>query len=423
MQVRVYPSRAAGELWMPPSKSISHRALICACLAGGESRIFNLAHSEDIDATIGAMAALGASFAEKEDGALMVNGLSGLPDHRVRIDCCESGSTLRFLIPLCALTGAGAEFIGRGRLMSRPQEPYRDIFQRQNRTFSQTDAGITLRGPLFSGRYEVRGDISSQFITGLMLALPLLPKDSEVWIQPPFESRSYVNMTQKVMVDFGIAVYFREDDTLFLPGGQRYQPLEYRIEGDYSQMAFFGALGIINGNIVCRGLNHDTAQGDRVIVELLAGFGGNAKWSKEAYLFSKGRLHAQEVDLADCPDLGPILITAAAFAKGESRFVNAGRLRLKESDRIAAMEEELKKLNVPIVSDKNTVTMLGGNISSREGLVLSCHNDHRIAMSLAVAASYLKHPVVLDGAECVRKSYPNFFEDLKQVGIRSEIVG
>lgn len=416
MRVRVSPSVPRGTIVVPPSKSIAHRAVICACLAqGGRSTLRHVGNSQDIRATACAMQAFGAELRETRKGLSVKGGLAaGVP---LVIDCGESGSTLRFLIPIACLLGQRVTFTGRGRLLERPQNVYEELFAERGIAFTHSPERIEVCGRLEAGRFRLRGDVSSQFITGLLFALPLLKGDSVVEVLPPFESRSYVELTLDVLRSFGVSAKFTDEYTLAVPGGQSYRPCDYTVEGDYSQAAFYAVLGSVCGGIICGGLREDSTQGDRVIMDIVRSFGADLMRGNCGCCFQSGRLAAQEVDLADCPDLGPALMVLAAFSDGKTVIRNAGRLRLKESDRIAAMEEELRKLGVGIRSDTDTVTIFDRSVLERE-TVVSAHNDHRIAMSLAVFAACSDAPVVIEGAECVAKSYPDFWEDFKSVGVR-----
>ncbi len=419
MLATVYPSFAQGAVEAPPSKSMAHRAIICACLADGESVIRRVAASDDVNATIGAMEALGAVISRTGD-TLKIRGTGGVPRlSGCEIDCAESGSTLRFLIPLFSLAGCPVVYRGRGRLMERPQDVYASLFEKQGARFFQKEGALFQEGALKGGRLTVRGDVSSQFVTGLLLALPLLKEDSVIEIQPPFESRPYVLLTLQVLRDFGVNAWFEGRDTLVIPGGQRYQSTAYTVEGDYSQLAFFAVRGAIGAKTACRGVRPDSMQGDRAICSILRTAGACVEISDGGVTVSPGELCGKDIDLADCPDLGPVLMAFAAFCEGETRILHAGRLRMKESDRIAAMEAELKKLGVRIASTADTVTVSGRKPMEKPVTVCG-HGDHRIAMSLAVFASAAEQPVCIKGAECVNKSYPDFFEALRRAGVRVE---
>ena len=414
MLARIQPSRLQGSVTVPPSNSRAHRALLCAGLAAGETRIQGILPSQDMEATCRALTALGASIA-RQGSLARVQGVAGRPKApQGPVDCGESGSTLRFLIPAFALASAPARLTGRGRLPQRPLGPYGAIFHGQGLPFAQDETGVSFQGPLAPGDYGLPGDVSSQFISGLLFALPLLPGDSHIRIQPPFESRGYVNMTLQVMDAFGVQAAFLDGLTLHVPGNQRFTApaAPFLVEGDDSQAAFFLTLDAILGDVSVAGLSLRSIQGDRVMGEILARCGhvpGQPPRPLAPFV----------ADLGDCPDLGPILMTLGLFCQGESRLLNAGRLQLKESDRGTAMAQELSKLG-------GQASLAGDEIRIRQsrlrpGPALSSHGDHRIAMALAVAALGARIPADIQGAEAVEKSYPDFWKDLAAIGARVEL--
>ena len=405
----------SGVLAAPPSKSMAHRAVLCAALADGESRLTGLAHSQDIDATLGAAAALGAQVEAGESWA-RIAGAAPLQAPAAPVDCCESGSTLRFLIPLAALTGRPVAFTGRGRLMQRPQSVYQELFASQGLRFGQEGDTLTVAGPLRPGCFSLAGDVSSQFISGLLFALPLLDGDSRLCLKPPVESRSYIEMTRAAQSRFGVVSAWLDEYTLAVPGGQAYRPRDMAIEGDWSQAAFPAALGVLAGDVTVTGLEPGTLQGDAVILDILRRCGGWAEPVPGGVRFQKSALHGTKIDLADCPDLGPILMALGLLCEGETVIANAGRLRLKESDRIAAMEQELRKLGGRIESDGGTVTVRRSALHAPAGPLWG-HNDHRVVMSLTVLAAAAGLPVQIDGAEAVAKSWPGFFAAVRQLGV------
>ena len=405
----------SGVLAAPPSKSMAHRAVLCAALADGESRLTGLAHSQDIDATLAAAAALGAQVEAGESWA-RIAGAAPLQAPAAPVDCCESGSTLRFLIPLAALTGRPVAFTGRGRLMQRPQSVYQELFASQGLRFEQEGDTLTVAGPLRPGCFSLAGDVSSQFISGLLFALPLLDGDSRLCLKPPVESRSYIEMTRAAQSRFGVASAWLDEYTLAVPGGQAYRPRDMAIEGDWSQAAFPAALGVLAGDVTVTGLEPGTLQGDAVILDILRRCGGRAEAVPGGVRFQKSALHGTKIDLADCPDLGPILMALGLLCEGETVITNAGRLRLKESDRIAAMEQELRKLGGRIESDGGTVTVRRSAMHAPAGPLWG-HNDHRVVMSLTVLAAAAGLPVQIDGAEAVAKSWPGFFAAVRQLGV------
>lgn len=400
-----------GRVAAPPSKSMAHRALVCAALAQGESRIENIAHSRDIDATAGALRAFGAhiSFA---GGTALVRGTGGrLCTPQGPVWCCESGSTLRFLIPLGAMCGAPVQFSCEGRLPRRPQTVYERLFREKGVAFSQSGTGVCVNGRLSAGRFCVDGGVSSQFISGLLFALPLLEGASTVCVRPPFESRSYVQLTRSALAAFGVQAVWQDENTLFVEKNQKYTNCNYTVEGDASQAAFFGVLGAVCGGVRLTGLRPGSAQGDMAFLSVLRQAGAAIVQEPCGTLrFERARLRGGEASLADCPDLGPILMVLGLFCENGLVLRQAQRLRLKESDRIAAMEEEIRRMGGRIESDEGTVRVYK---SALHGAALCVHNDHRVAMAMAVAALAAGVPVSIEGAGCVEKSWPEFWQVLQ----------
>ena len=412
-----------GTITAPPSKSMAHRAVLCAALAEGRSHITNLEFSKDISATLGAAAQLCARVRTGADDAV-VEGLGHFVPLAAPVDCCESGSTLRFLIPIASLTGQAVTFTGRGRLMERPQSVYEALYREQGLRFEQSAAGLTVEGALTPGSYRLAGNVSSQFISGLLFALPLLAGDSTLHLIPPVESRSYIDMTRAVQAVFGVESRWQDENTLAIPGGQHYHPCDYTVEGDYSQAAFPAVLGAACGGVTITGLAPDTLQGDAAILDILRRCGAVFTRTAEGISFEKAPLHGVDIDLADCPDLGPVLMVLGLLCEGTTVIRNAERLRLKESDRIAAMEAELRAVGGLVESEGGTITVQGcaDRLHAPAG-VLHGHNDHRVVMSLAVLSLATGIPLTVDDAEAITKSWPNFFEAIKPLGAEVEHVG
>ena len=419
MRVKIYPSKCSGEIKIPSSKSMGHRAIICASLANGKSIISNLDYSDDILATIDGMRKLGANIQCEKD-RLIIEGIENFDSLKENIiDCNESGSTLRFFIPIFSLTEEKISFIGKNRLLKRPQKIYEKIFKEQNLYYFQDEDKIEIEGKIKAKEYFIDGNISSQFISGLLFTLPLLEENSIININPPFESASYIDLTMEVLKEFGITINKVTPLRFEIQGGQKYIAKDYKVEGDFSQLAFFAVLGALNNNLKCIGVNLNSKQGDKAIIDILKKSGVKIEEIEEGYLIHKGKVKGCEIDLGDCPDLGPILNVLAMYGEGEFKIFNAGRLRLKESDRISAMEEELKKIGVEIETTEDEIKILGkknylGNIE------VFGHKDHRIVMSLAIAGTMLEKPIIIDGAEAVEKSYPKFFQDLESLNIKIE---
>jgi 3-phosphoshikimate 1-carboxyvinyltransferase len=414
-----------GSVTPPPSKSVSHRALICAALAGGEraiKRIKNLGASDDIDATRRGVVRIVSAR----------NGVSAesAPDARV-IDCGESGSTLRFLIPIAGLDGREWIFRGGGRLMERPLDVYKDVFERYGGAFERSGGEVRVRGPLRPGAYELPGDVSSQFISGLLFALPLLDGDSGIVLTSPLESADYVRLTTDVMSAFGVSAHetgeggdgvanFDRTTGWSIPGGQSYRSVKYSVEGDWSQAAFFLCAGALGRRVVVDGLSPGSLQGDMRILGILGDAGCDVSAEMKPLrgacsfraLAPLPGLRAVTVDARDIPDLVPPVAALACYLKGESRINNAGRLRLKESDRLTALAEELTKIGADIRVDGDSLVIRGKD--SISGGSADARGDHRIAMALAVASIGCDGPVKLTGAESVKKSYPDFWRDFEK---------
>ncbi len=405
MNITIQPAALKGGITPPPSKSQAHRAVIAAALSGGVSTLRHLARSQDIAATLSCMADMGAGVEQVGADVVRIHGLGhSIPqkdEHLIRFDCGESGSTLRFLIPVVLAVTGGGGFTGRGRLMERPQQPYFDIFEEKGIFYEQKDGVLTVKGTLEPGTYKLPGNVSSQFITGLLYALPLLKGDSEIVLTTPLESEGYVDMTLEVLEQFGIRVR-REENRFVIPGAQQYQSRDMSIEADWSQAAFWYAACALGSKIDIQGMNALSVQGDMVVAPYY------------------GKLTAPgdvELDVSQCPDLVPALAAMAAVRQGTTRIVNAARLRIKESDRLAAVTDVLNRLGAHVTEQADGLTIVGQENLVGGGSVDS-HNDHRIAMMAAIAATRCQQPVTVLDAQCVAKSYPGFWEDFEALGGR-----
>ncbi len=419
MDIRILPSEVhETEIEAPASKSFVHRVLIAAALTDGTSSIAHVTMNRDIEATASVLRHLGASI-QYEDGTLHVQGIHDFSGYDGQtLDCDESGSTLRFLIPILSLTGRQAVFKGHGRLMQRPQSVYEKVFSEQHLQFVHTEDEIIINGKLQAGRYQIDGGVSSQFISGLLFALPLLEKDSVIEVTGDFASRSYVNLTVSILIDAGIHIDFC-DRIIRIPGSQKYACRSCQAQADDSSSAFFACLAAMHAvplSIV--GMNRDSLQADHAIVSILKKMGAEVNEEKNRCTFHACSLHATEIDLSDCPDLGPVLFALACVIPGKTVFHHTERLRIKESDRVECMRMELQKMGCDMQVGNDTVVIEG--VHSLHGAVLDGHNDHRIVMALSVLASMCETPSVICGAEAVQKSYPNFFRDLNKTGIRTE---
>ena len=396
MNALIRPGTARGTAAAPPSKSMAHRLLICAALAKGESFVRGVDRSEDILATADCLTALGASLAW-EGTAVRVRGCDPRKASPAVLRCRESGSTLRFMIPLCLLSGNAMRLEGSETLLSRPLSVYEDLCREQGLTLRRTDGGLLAEGCLSPGEYAVPGSISSQFITGLLFALPLLPDDSRIRLIPPVESRSYLSLTLQALRDAGIFVSWADEHTLLVPGSASYHARNTEVEGDYSNAAFFEALNCAGGNVTVTGLRTDSLQGDRVYREY----------------FTRLSVGPAELDLTDCPDLAPVLFAAAALCRG-AVFTGTRRLRFKESDRGAAMAEEMSKFGVNLTLEENRITVPAVALRAPSE-PLDSHNDHRIAMALSLLCTRTGGKI--RGAEAVRKSFPDYWDRLRSLGI------
>ncbi len=424
MRIQINSFAPAGSIALPPSKSMAHRLLICAALAGGVSRLGGLALSEDIRATIGALEALGATVDFQETGESVVTGACFADENfcpKTDIDCKESGSTLRFMIPLFALSDTPCRLIGAERLLQRPLHVYESLFHNSGLPFTVERTSVSFQGPLQAGSYTLAGNISSQFISGLLFALPLLEQDSVLHITPPFESRDYVQLTRAAQAQFGVQSTWENPFTLHIRGGQRYHPGTAFVEGDWSQAAVPAVLAAVCGPLFLKGLQEDSQQGDRVILDILRRCGAKIVPNHGGYTIQPGEGDLQSpgrIDLANCPDLGPILCVLALFCEGTTEIYNAGRLREKESDRIDCVEQELAKLGAKIYTTQDSIRIEGGHALHRA--CTQSHNDHRVVMALSAAAVCGKLPLQIEEAQAICKSWPTFFEDLQGIGIQTE---
>ena len=423
MQVKVTPSKVSGTITIPASKSMAHRAIICASLAKGTSVVSNITYSKDIDATIQCMEALGATIEKKETSCIV----HGCDVHTVKntilCDCSESGSTLRFLIPIASLSNQEVHFIGQGRLMDRPMHVYKELFDKQNLPFTQNKDGIQIHGSLNSGDYQLRGDISSQFITGLLFTLPLLNGDSTIEILPPYESKSYVDLTLSMLKEFGIHIEETSYNTYSIQGNQEYVATDVSVEGDCSQMAFYAVLAALNNALTCKNIKPDSKQGDKAILEQVKNAGAYIDIKNTDITITPHERKKQIIDLANCPDLGPILCVLGSFIPATTKIIHARRLRMKESDRIEAMETELKKWGVDISSTEDEITIHGKeSYTSNEVVKIHGHNDHRIVMAMTVFGLCANSPSTIDDAQAISKSYPDFFKDIESIHGKVEIL-
>ncbi len=396
MNVHISKGFSHGTVKAPPSKSMAHRNLICAALSDGKSTVRGISMSQDVSATVDCLTALGARFDfDGENVSVSGASLHSVPDGTV-LYCRESGSTLRFMLPLCLIGGAEVTLVGSRRLMQRPMDVYRLLCIERGIDYSSGDGFVKVKGRLASGRYDIAGDVSSQFVSGLLFALPLLDGDSIINLSGRIESRSYIDLTLCALHRSGIEAYWRDERSLFVKGGGRYSAVDTTVEGDYSNAAFLSALDVLGGSVTVNGLSADTVQGDAV-------------YGRYFDMLKNG---APSLDISDCPDLGPILIALAAALNG-AVLTGTNRLRIKESDRGAAMAAELAKFGAKIELGDGIITVRGGLHAPSE--VLCGHGDHRIVMALATLLTLFGGDI--SGAEAVNKSFPDYFEVLSSLGI------
>ena len=420
-RVTVYPGIVRGPVTAPPSKSLCHRAWILAALARGKSRLVHMGASEDLQCTEAIVRQFGARI-WRVDGEIWVEGIAGQAETEKEygcLDCGESGSSLRFLLPVAAALGISAEFVGQGRLPQRPLAPYFDIFEKQGIAWQAGPDGLPLqiRGRLKPGRYEVEAGQSSQFVSGLLMALPLLAEASELHLKGPGVSRPYVSMTRSMMERFGLSVQELGPGAWRIPGGQGYQAAEYRAEGDYSQAAFWIGVGMLGEGIRIQNLPEDSRQGDAALLKSLRPQGMNLRWEKDELYTMPGRLTGGRVDLTDAPDLAPVLAVLAMRGRGMTELTGAAHLRYKESDRLAVLTGQLGRLGAVLEETADGLRINGTASGRGGGEVLAC-GDHRMAQALALAAISAKEPVTIHGAQCVAKSWPSFWDELEAAGVQ-----
>ena len=401
-----------GTISVPPSKSFSHRAVICAALAGGECFISPLIFSQDVLATINGMKSLGAEIEFLENG-IKIKGFKR-PSKEVFIDCFDSGSTLRFLVPVAAALGIETVFKRSKSLAKRPMKALLDALEKAGvKSEVGEDFSLKISGKLNPGEFLLPGNVSSQFVSGLLMALPILKESSKITLTSKLESSGYIKITTEVMEKFGASVK-EIKDVFFIKGNQKYKPLDYTVEGDWSQAAFFMAMGALSGNVGIKGLNKNSCQDDKMIFNFLENFGADISWNKNEIKVNKSKLKAVNIDAAEVPDLVPVLAVLAANSEGETTIKNVRRLRFKECDRLSAISEELAKIGVKIEAYENELKITGGE--NYLGGEVSSHNDHRIAMALTVIASCVEGNITILNSDCVKKSYPKFFKDYSLLG-------
>lgn len=399
MLVKISNSVLSGNVTAPPSKSAAHRALICSFLSGGGT-VKPIINSRDMAATVGI--------------------INSLKNNESVLDCIESGSTMRFMIPVAASLGRNVEFVGQGSLLKRTVGEFTELLPIHGvKVESSGCLPFKISGQLKNGSFEVSGDVSSQYVTGLLLALANLQGDSAVIMKTPLQSKPYVDMTVKVMADYGVNV--KETDFGYLiKGGQQFKKIDYTVEGDWSQAAFFLTAGAIGGNVTVKGLDFNSTQGDKAIVDVIRKFGGSVKTDADGITCISSELTGTDIDASDIPDLVPIIAVLASYAKGKTVISGAERLRYKESDRIESVVTNLTAMGADVKETSDGMIINGGK--GLKGTELKGYNDHRIVMSFSVAGLFAQGETVIDDAESINKSYPSFFEDYNMLGGKANVI-
>ncbi len=419
--IEIKSSLLKGEIKIPPSKSMSHRAIICASLAEGKSLIENIILSDDIIATSEAMKSFGIEVKRSEVDeygicSLYIKGREKLKLLNNEIHCKESGSTLRFLIPMAGLLEERVTYTGRGKLVERPLDTYYEIFKEQG-VFYENDNGnlpLSIEGQLKPGTFRIKGNISSQFISGLLFVLPLLQGDSKIIITTDLESKGYVDLTLDMLKRFSIEIENNNYQEFSIKGNQKYKAKDYEVEGDFSQAAFFIVAGILGEEMKCKGLNMNSLQGDKAILDIVKDMGADIFIEEDLIKSRKSSTKGITIDVSQCPDLVPILAVLGALSEGTTKIVKAERLRIKESDRLKAISTELNKLGADVKELEAGLEIKGKEYL--QGGVVNSWNDHRIAMALAIASIKCKEAVIIENSKAVEKSYPTFWEDFEKIG-------
>ena len=411
MKAIITPGKAKGKVFAPPSKSMAHRMLMGAGLAEGFSVIQNIDLSEDIKATLGILEALGCEYSIDHRTVTM----KGIGNRQIKVntvlDTKESGSTLRFFIPILLSGGGKYKLTGAKSLFSRPLGIYEDICKEQGISFQKTENSLELEGQLQATHYKIPGNISSQFITGLLYALPLLGQDSVLEVIPPVESKAYIEMTLETLKLYGIEVE-RKENTYYISGNQTYQAVRGVVEGDYSNAAFLDAFNLIGGEVKVDGLKEDSLQGDKIYREYF-----QMLRTLETEVVHDDDTNVPHIDISECPDLGPILIGMAAAKQG-AVITGTKRLKIKESDRGTVMAEELKKFGIKVDVLENKIIVYPGQLQKPDA-ILDSHNDHRIAMTLATLCTITGG--IIDDCMAVKKSYPRYYDTIRSLGIQVKI--
>ncbi len=416
--IKLYKSNLFGEVTVCASKSVSHRAVIAAALSDRDITVKNVTPSKDIYATLNGLKALGVEFSY-ENNIVEIKKSSLHKNKKLSFNAGESGSTLRFLIPIFTALGNETTFFGEGRLPSRPLDDYLEIFDKNNIEYKKgTDyLPLTVNGSFKENTFDVKGDVSSQFITGLMLCALIRDEEITINITTPLESKGYVDITKKVLEDFGCRVIFKDNTVKVKKGICNIN--EYTVENDWSQAAFFLAAGVISGDVTLNDMNFSSSQGDKEIVAILEKMGGKVTKGKDYVRVEKSVLNGISIDASDIPDLVPVLAVLGAFSKGETRLLNLKKLRLKESDRIESTMAMLKAFGVKCENGDDYIRIFGTCIL--KDAVINSFNDHRIVMASAVMAIACENTIIKN-YKAVDKSYPGFFDDYFKLGGKGEIL-
>lgn len=415
MSITITPKRLKGNVSVPPSKSMAHRAIICASLARGKSIIRHIEYSQDIEATISAMKALGTMIFQYDD-YLEIDGTTTFMRNMCDIDCHESGSTLRFMVPISIVCEANVHFTGQGRLGKRPLDVYYKIFDQQNigYLYKEDELDLYIKGQLQAGEFEIPGDVSSQFVSGLLFALPLLDNDSRIVMTSPLESKGYIDLTLQMLNQYGVQIENKNYQEFIIHGGQTYQPCDYYVEADFSQAAFYLVAGVLGNDVILNGLNLSTRQGDKEVIDILERMGCQLTVKEKGHQMYSGTLTATTIDGSQCPDIIPVIALACALSEGVTHIKNIGRLRIKECDRLSATVEVINQLGG--IAKEEDDSMIIEGVKTLQGGKVSSYNDHRMAMMEAIASTVCQNDIVIDDKDCVQKSYPSFWEHFVMLG-------
>lgn len=413
--IKITPSPLSGEVRVPPSKSAAHRNIICAALCKGKSVVSPACHSEDIDATIGCVTALGAVVEEK-NGSFYITGINreAIKNRSVTLDCGESGSTLRFMLPIAAALGANATFIGHGRLPERPIDALTDILNANGVKCSSNSLPLTTNGSLTPNEYKISGNISSQYLTGLLFAIAI--NGGSAALTTELQSAGYIDLTVKIMSDFGVKI--TKSGTIYTAKGD-FLPTNTIIEGDWSQSCFFLSAAALGGKITLKGLDLASTQGDKSVIGLYKNFGAEIQVEDKKILAEGKNLNAIKINCAQIPDAVPALAAVAAMANGITEICGGERLRIKETDRIKTVVEGLAAMGVKVEELPDGMKITGGKIT---GGRVNGAGDHRIVMAFAVLGAFAQGETVIEGYKSVNKSYPTFFEDFKNLGGKADVI-